>query len=753
MMAAVMEMLRQQQERDREQREHDRQREDKRETTRARERAEDLERQEQQQERLRRQHEHDREQRDHDRQLDRERAAERDRLLSETSTGLQQLRRDMANSPRFSRRGTPTGTPVPAADDSPKHAPVKRPLRRILPSPPPIRRLIDTPGLLKQPHPPTTCQCTQNHRVPALQLLTPPASHTAVRRGLVESFRPLGPPPHPPREVAPPRSSPPPVARITTHPTSQCRPPKPDPSPVMNNDQLQAIVATVTTVLAQTQHTAAGQPAAASECIPAPRHEPHTLPVRYDPPPADNECPEPVHAYSLGRVHDGRYSPYQQPPPHPPNQPMQPTVNDPPPESTHHRNQSAPQALADPRDFLEDGPSISYDVLPATSLMRTRMDVRPFNPDSEAWNTWFAHFQEAASNNGWSPADRCQRLQALVQGKARLALTAIPREQRTYTECVERLRASYAPRKRPDEWIAELQNRRQAKVESFMQYRDALCTLALRVHGGDPNSASWLIAQFCDGLRNQDIGQRLAERDPPTLLAAVEEASRLKRIANRRRSRDRMAGHVCQSSSESDDSSPTRARRAWVDKRRHRPLGEGGRHLQGRPPRAAHQPSPTELKQSTASATPPAALPAKSDSAKPPPPPPPRPTPPRPVQTSESRLADLFSFLSRWITSGETPTLRSPPQPPTWTHHKPSLRLPPGKPSPSKPTPDRPCYRCQQPGHWARDCPVGRQAQRKVRLVVADDGDSSGPASDEEPPPGFCRRPPTVRLCLHRPRR
>ena len=186
-----------------------------------------------------------------------------------------------------------------------------------------------------------------------------------------------------------------------------------------------------------------------------------------------------------------------------------------PPESAHHRNQSTPQASADPRDFLEDGPSISYDVLPATSLMRTRMDVRPFNPDSEAWNTWFAHFQEAASNNGWSPADRCQRLQALVQGKARLALTAIPREQRTYTECVERLRASYAPRRRPDEWIAELQNHRQAKVESFMQYRDALCTLALRVHGGDPNSASWLIAQFCDGMRNQDIGQRQAERNPP----------------------------------------------------------------------------------------------------------------------------------------------------------------------------------------------------------------------------------------------
>ena len=718
MMVAMLAKMDARDERQEQQQELDREREDKRE----------------------RRKERDREQRDHARQLDSERAAERDRLLMEaqheTNAGIERLSRNIANSPRLSRRGTPTGTPVPAADDSPKPAPVKHPLRRIPPSPP-YQAADRHPGSVEPTPPPHHVPVHTESSRTRTSTVDPPAPYTATRRGLVESFRPLGPPPHPPREVAPPRSSPPPVARITTHPTSQCRPPKPDPSPVMNNDQLQAIVATVTTVLAQTQHTAAGQPVAARECIPAPRHEPHTLPVRYDPPPADNEYPEPVHAYSLGRVHDGRYSPYQQPPPHPPTQPMQPTVNDPPPESTHHHNQSAPQTSADPRDFLEDGPSISYDVLPATSLMRTRMDVRPFNPDSEAWNTWFAHFQEAASNNGWSPADRCQRLQALVQGKARLALTAIPREQRTYTECVERLRASYAPRKRPDEWIAELQNRRQAKVESFMQYRDALCTLALRVHGGDPNSASWLIAQFCDGLRNQDIGQRLAERDPPTLLAAVEEASRLKRIANRRRSRDRMAGHVCQSSSESDDSSPTRARRAWVDKRRHRPLGEGGRHLQGRPPRAAHQPSPTELKQSMASATPPAAPPAKPDSAKPLPPPPPRPTQPRAAQSTDARLANIIRLLNQLFLSRETPGMRSPPHTPTWTHHKSSL-----KPSPSKPTPDRPCYRCQQPGHWARDCPVGRQAQRKVRLVVADDGDSSGPASDVEPPLSFAEGPP-----------
>ena len=111
--------------------------------------------------------------------------------------------------------------------------------------------------------------------------------------------------------------------RPTINPAADTRagddPPKPDPSPVMNTD---------------------------------PRHEPHTIPIRYDPPPAHDECPEPVHAYSLDRVHDGRHSPYQQPPP----QPMQPTVNDPPPESAHSGNQSTPQASADSRHSLEDGP-------------------------------------------------------------------------------------------------------------------------------------------------------------------------------------------------------------------------------------------------------------------------------------------------------------------------------------------------------------------------------------------------------------
>ena len=199
----------------------------------------DRKRQEQQQEL-------DRKRQEQQQELDRkrqeqqhERDRERDRLLieirRENSAGLQQLRGDMANSPRFSRRGTPTGTPVPAADDSPKHAPVKHPLRRILPSPP--YQVADRhPGSAETTQPPHHVPVHTESSRTRTSTVDPPAPYTATRCGLMESFRPLGPPPHPPREVAPPHSSPPPVTRITTHPTSQCRPPKPDPSPVTNND-------------------------------------------------------------------------------------------------------------------------------------------------------------------------------------------------------------------------------------------------------------------------------------------------------------------------------------------------------------------------------------------------------------------------------------------------------------------------------------------------------------------------------------
>ena len=73
----------------------------------------------------------DREHQDHERQLDRERVAEHDRLLieiqRETGAGIKQLHKDIANSPRFSHRGTPTSTPAAdtrAADDHPKPPPL-----------------------------------------------------------------------------------------------------------------------------------------------------------------------------------------------------------------------------------------------------------------------------------------------------------------------------------------------------------------------------------------------------------------------------------------------------------------------------------------------------------------------------------------------------------------------------------------------------------------------------------------------------
>ena len=340
----------------------DREREDKREKARARERAEDLER-------------HERWMRDHER--DRERHRLRIETHRENSAGLQQPRRDMANSPRFSRRGTPTGTPVPAVDDRPKPAPRKTPTQVCHTAP--YQAADRHPGPAEPTPPPHHVPVHAESSRARTSTVDSPAPHSATRSGEYDRERQERRKRQDERDRerrerdlerdrerrerdrerrerdlerdrerdrerrerdrlfsagmerlrrAIANSNSPTYShhtyRPTINPAADTRagddPPKPDPSPVMNTD---------------------------------PRHEPHTIPIRYDPPPAHDECPEPVHAYSLDRVHDGRYTPYQQPPPHP----MQPTVSDPPPESAHSRNQSTPQASADSSHSLEDGPS------------------------------------------------------------------------------------------------------------------------------------------------------------------------------------------------------------------------------------------------------------------------------------------------------------------------------------------------------------------------------------------------------------
>ena len=321
-------------------------------------------------ERWMRDHEREREL-DHERWMrDRERDRERHRLRIEThrenSAGLQQLRRDMANNPRFSRRGTPTGTPVPAVDDRPKPAPRKTPTKVCHTAP--YQAADRHPGSAEPTPPPHHVPVHAESSRARTSTVDSPAPHSTTRSGEYDRER---------QELRKRQDERDRERRERDLEWERDR--ERDRERDLERDRerdlerdrerrerdrlfsagierlLRAIAnsPTYSHRYRPTINPAADTRAGDDPPKPDPRHEPHTIPIRYDPPPAHDECPEPVHAYSLDRVHDGRYSPYQQPPP----QPMQPTVNDPPPESAHSRNQSTPQASADSRHSLEDGPS------------------------------------------------------------------------------------------------------------------------------------------------------------------------------------------------------------------------------------------------------------------------------------------------------------------------------------------------------------------------------------------------------------
>ena len=443
--------------------------------------------------------------------------------------------------------------------------------------------------------------------------------------------------------------------------------------------------------------------------------------------------------YALGRVQDGRYTVYQgtpeitlpsaaglERPPH--SFASAPTAAQRPPLTGQRTaDQLAPVAPTLDYDPMEEGPREEDLERPEGPLIRTQLQAMPFNPDSDVWQAWYSNFRLVAGNNGWSAAVQAQQLQALMRGRARTTLTAIPVAQRTYQACVGRLRATYAPKRQADEIITELRERRQEKGETFLQYRDALCTLALRAHGGDPDRTRWLITQFCEGLRNRDLSQRLLVFNPPTMLAAAEEATRLRRIAVRMRAQAGMVGRTYQSSSSGSGNSTcdsgTVAHQSWADRRNRRPPRQGNRHLQGKPFLKTASPTVT-TPHAEAAARPTVPEPTPGAPLAEPEPQPQRPAGPpgkQPHDAIEGQMTEMIQCLKKLSIAVDA--LSASPTKPEARYRQPAA------------TPERPCFRCHQLGHWARNCPLDKQPQRKVRLVTGAMGEGGSDDSDVDQAP------------------
>ena len=183
--------------------------------------------------------------------------------------------------------------------------------------------------------------------------------------------------------------------------------------------------------------------------------------------------------YALGRVQDGLCTVYQ----------VTPEITLPSAaglERPWHNFVSAHDGCTETPDYAANScsvdaccPHLDYDPMeegareedlerPEGPLIHTQLQAMPLNPDSDVWQAWYSNFRLVAGNNGWSAAVQAQQPQTLMRGRARTTLTAIPVAQHTYQACVDRLRATYAPKRQADEIITELREQRQEKGETFL---------------------------------------------------------------------------------------------------------------------------------------------------------------------------------------------------------------------------------------------------------------------------------------------
>ena len=166
------------------------------------------------------------------------------------------------------------------------------------------------------------------------------------------------------------------------------------------------------------------------------------------------------------------------------------------------------------------------------SRIRVRV-LREITP--EAWRSWREHFELVAAINAWNNQRQRQEIAVAMAGPARTATRGIPWGVvaadgvaiAPAADLLNALQARFIPVAAGQFAINAYDNARQAEGESPTTWHNRLRDLALQAEPGmDFENNARLRKNFINGLANASLAQEVANANPGTYAAALDEVVR-----------------------------------------------------------------------------------------------------------------------------------------------------------------------------------------------------------------------------------
>jgi hypothetical protein len=146
-----------------------------------------------------------------------------------------------------------------------------------------------------------------------------------------------------------------------------------------------------------------------------------------------------------------------------------------------------------------------------------------------SWEIFLFKFQQCATYNGWSEADKLFQLQASLEGRAAQILLSCTSTTLGFSDMVAKLQAQFGTAEQSSLYENQLKARRRGRNETLQDYFLDISRLMVLAYPGPPSELLGKLGvnAFVDGLDDESLEIRVRDRFPKDLESAFRIALQL----------------------------------------------------------------------------------------------------------------------------------------------------------------------------------------------------------------------------------